>query len=158
MATLQKYSVLIRSKGLDELLGPYMDKPLTWFETKKQDISRVFNDEIGLDRVGPITRTVWDIINPNFGTGVDEGYVKDATYIAIIYAVLSGKDALLRKTFTEKIANVDGKVLSVGRVIGTATIKSKLLNSLSGGRRRKTRHVRRRGTRRVRRVPRTRRR
>ena len=156
MATLQKYSVLIQSKGLGNLLGPYMDKPLTWFDTKKQEISRVFNDEIGLDRVGPIITTVWDIINPNFGTGVDEGYVKDATYIAIIYAVIKGEDSLLRNTFTRSIANVDGKVRSVGRVIGTATIKSKLLSALSGGRRRRTR--KRRGTRRVRRAPRTRRR
>jgi len=155
MATLQTYSGLIRSKGLDKLLGPYMDKPLTWFVTKKQEISRIFNDEIGLDRVGPIITTVWDIINPNFGTGIDEGYVKDATYIAIIYAVLRGEDGLLRNTFTRSIANVDGKVLSVGRVIGTATIKSKLialLNKPSGGRRRRTRKRRvlrkRRGTRR----------
>ena len=152
MATLQKYSGLIQSKGLDNLLRPYMDKPLTWFDTKKQEISRVFNDEIGLDRVGPIITTVWDIINPNFGTGVDEGYVKDATYIAIIYAVIKGEDGLLRNTFTRSIANVDGKVRSVGRVIGTATIKSKLLSALSGGRRRRThkRRVtrRRRGTRR----------
>ena len=156
MATLQKYSGLIQSKGLDNLLRPYMDKPLTWFDTKKQEISRVFNDEIGLDRVGPIITTVWDIINPNFGTGVDEGYVKDATYIAIIYAVIKGEDGLLRNTFTRSIANVDGKVRSVGRVIGTATIKSKLLSALSGGRRRRTH--KRRVTRRVRRVPRTRRR
>jgi hypothetical protein len=155
MATLQKYSGLIQSKGLDNLLRPYMDKPLTWFVAKKQEISRVFNDEIGLDRVGPIITTVWDIINPNFGTGIDEGYVKDATYIAIIYAVIRGEDGLLRNTFTRSIANVDGKVRSVGRVIGTATIKSKLLSALSGGRRRT---YKRRGTRRVRRVPRTRRR
>jgi len=148
MTTLRQYSSLIQSKGLNTLLDPYMDNPLTWFVQKKQDISGVFNDEIGLNRVGPITRSVWDIINPNFGTGVDEGYVKDATYIALIFAILKGNDSLVRNTFSKKIANVNSKLISVGRVIGTATIKSKLLNALSGGNRRKTRRARRRrGTR-----------
>ena len=148
MATLRMYDALIRTKGLEVLLGPYMDKPLTWFEQKKQDISRVFNDEIGLNRVGPITRPIWDIINPNFGTGIDEGYVKDATYVALIFAVLKGNDALVRNTFSKKIANVNSKLHSIGRIVGTATLKAKLMNSLAGGKRRKTRRARRRrGTR-----------
>lgn len=151
MTTLQKYSLLIQSKGLGTLLGPYMDKELSWIADKKQDISRVFNDEIGLDRVGPITISVWDIINPNFGTGIDEGYVKDATYVALIFAILKGNDALVRNTFSKRIANVNSRLTSVGRVIGTATLKSKLLNRLAGGRRRRnTRRAhksKRRGTR-----------
>ena len=152
MATLQKYSVLIQSKGLGTLLGPYMDKELSWIADKKQDISQIFNEEIGLDRVGPITTSVWDIINPNFGTGIDEGYVKDATYIALILAILKGNDALVRNTFSKRIANVNSRLTSLGRVIGTVTLKSKLMNRLTGGRRRRrnTRRVykgKRRGTR-----------
>ena len=152
METLQKYSSLIQSKGLGNLLGPYMNKPLSWIADKKQDISRVFNDEIGLNRVGPITISVWDIINPNFGTGVDEGYVKDATYVALIFAILKGNDALVRNTFSKRIANVNSRLTSIGRVIGTATIRSKLMNRLAGGRknRRNTRRAykgKRRGTR-----------
>ena len=151
MTTLQKYSLLIQSKPKGTLLGPYMDKELSWIADKKQDISRVFNDEIGLDRVCPITISVWDIINPNFGTGIDEGYVKDATYVALIFAILKGNDALVRNTFSKRIANVNSRLTSVGRVIGTATLKSKLLNRLAGGRRRRnTRRAhksKRRGTR-----------
>jgi len=143
MSTLQQYSSLIQSKGLGTLLAPYMDKPLSWIADKKRDISRIFNDEIGLDRVGPITSSVWDIINPNFGTGIDEGHVKDATYVALIFAILKGNDALVRNTFSKRIANVNSRLTSVGRVIGTATIKSKLMNRLSGGKKKKSRSVRR---------------
>jgi hypothetical protein len=131
MATLSSYSALIHAKGLDNLLGSYMDKPLSWFRDRKQDISQVFNQEMGGERAANITRMVWDIINPNFGTGVDEGYVKDATYVAIIFEVLKGNDNLLRNTFSRSIANVNSRIASVGRVIGTATIRSKLV----GGRR-----------------------
>jgi hypothetical protein len=138
MATLSSYSALIRAKGLDNLLGSYMNKPLSWFQDRKQDISQVFYEEMGSERAGDITRMVWDIINPNFGTGVDEGHVKDATYVAIIFEVLKGNDKLLRNTFTRSIANVNSRIASVGRVIGTATIRSKLV-----GGRRKTRKNRR---------------
>ena len=142
MTTLNLGTNTVKRLSLHAFLEPYSGKTHAELTKMQSDAVATMHQKLNDTDVSAIVRMIKEILTPAFKA--NEGLLKEATYAAILNGIIHGKDDELRSVFRKSLPDVEQKIASVGRIVGTAFLQKK-----KGGARRHTRKAVRR-TRKVR--------